>query len=195
LWGIKDEILMNQRHISNAGIFLFLVALIVAGRYLPHATNFTPAAAAGLFAGFWFRNRLLAVAVPLTGMLLSDLLIQQYYPWTTMMVVYAAMAIPALMGSALFRNSAANVWKKAGKVTLGAVSASVLFFLTTNFAVWLFDGIYAFNWAGFTACYAAAVPFFKYTLAGDLFFATMIFGGYAVITRLIPQRSLSAAQN
>lgn len=179
---------MQQRHLGNAGMFLFLVVVMVAGRYLPHAMNFTPAAAAGLFAGFWFRNRLAAVAVPLAGMLLSDLLIQQYYPWATMMVVYAAMAVPALLGSALFRRPPASVVKHLGKVSLGAVSGSVLFFVSTNLAVWMFDGLYAPNWAGLSACFAAAVPFFRFTLAGDLFFTFILFGGYAVVMRLVTQR-------
>ncbi|MBK9448783.1 MAG: hypothetical protein IPN95_05085 [Bacteroidetes bacterium] len=184
---------MNQRHLSNAGIFLFLVILIVAGRYFPHAANFTPAAAAGLFAGFWFRNRFTAVAVPLVGMLLSDLLIQQSYPWTTMAIVYVAMAVPALLGTALFKGNNAGFLKKAGKVTLGAVAGSVLFFVSTNFAVWMFDGIYAKNAAGFAACFAAAVPFFRFTLAGDLFFAFSLFGGYALVSSIVASRKANVA--
>lgn len=183
---------MIQRNINNAGMFLFLEALIVMGRYFPHATNFTPAAAAGLFAGFWFRNRLVAAAVPLTGMLLSDLLIQQYYPWATMAIVYAAMTLPALFGPMLRRRSQ-GMAAKVGKVTLGAVSASVLFFLSTNLAVWLFDGIYAHNWAGLTACYAAAVPFFRFTLGGDLMFSILLFGGYALITRFATRKQAQPA--
>jgi hypothetical protein len=176
---------MNQRHLSNAGVFLVLVALIVAGRYFPHATNFTPAAAAGLFAGFWFRNRLLAMMVPLCGMFLSDLLIQQPYPVPTMITVYTAMVVPALLGGLLFRGDGQGWLKKAGMVGIGAVSGSVLFFVSTNLAVWLFDGIYALNGAGLAACFAAAVPFFKYTLAGDLFFAGVLFGGYAVVRGVV----------
>jgi hypothetical protein len=184
----KNETPMNQRHLSNSGVFLFLIILIVAGRYFPHAANFTPAAAAGLFAGFWFRNRFTAMAVPLVGMLLSDLLIQQAYPWTTMAVVYTAMVIPAILGSAFLKGNASGFMSKAGKVTLGAASGSVLFFVSTNFAVWMFDGIYAKNAAGFVACFAAAVPFFRFTLAGDLFFAITLFGGYAFVSSIIASR-------
>jgi hypothetical protein len=183
---------MNQRHLSNVGIFLFLVVLIVAGRYLPHAANFTPAAAAGLFAGFWFRNRFTAIAVPLVGMLVSDLVLQQSYPWTTMAVVYTALAIPALMGNAWLKGKTSGL-KKAGWISLGAISGSVLFFISTNFAVWMFDGIYAKNAAGFVACYAAAVPFFRFTLAGDLFFAATLFGGYALVSHLRASRQARLA--
>ncbi|MFN8395181.1 MAG: DUF6580 family putative transport protein [Bacteroidia bacterium] len=184
---------MNQRLLSNVGIFLALIVLIVAGRYLPHAANFTPAAAAGLFAAFWFRNRLVAVAVPLTGMLLSDILIQQYYPWATMAVVYTAMTLPALMGSWLFRNPSRNLATKFVKVGAGAVGSSLIFFILTNLAVWLFDGLYAMNWTGFVACYSAAIPFFRFSLAGDLFFAFAIFGSHALVTRLIARHHARVA--
>jgi hypothetical protein len=184
---------MNQRHLSNAGVFLFLVALIVAGRYFPHATNFTPAAAAALFAGFWFRNRLVAMAIPLCGMLLSDLLIQKPYPVPTMVTVYMAMLIPALLGGSLFRNTGASLLKKAGMVGVGALSGSLLFFVSTNLAVWLFDGIYALNGAGLAACFAAAVPFFRYTVAGDLFFAGLLFGGFALVSHLAALRKARLA--
>ena len=52
------------------------------------------------------------------------------------------------------------------------------FFLTTNFAVWAFEGIYSHDLAGLTACYVAALPFFKNTVIGDLFWTCALFGGY-----------------
>jgi hypothetical protein len=34
-------------------------------------------------------------------------------------------------------------------------------------------------------CYVAAIPFFRYTLAGDFFFCFVFFGGYELVTRLL----------
>ena len=62
-----------------------------------------------------------------------------------------------------------------------------LFFIITNFGMWLFSGIYPHTAAGFAACYVAAIPFFQNTVAGDLFYATLLFGGFAVVERLMPQ--------
>jgi hypothetical protein len=176
------DFLMNQRHLYHLSIFLLLVGLIVAGRYLPHFTNFTPVAAAGFFAGYLFGKRLLAAAVPMVGMLLSDLLIQQYYPWGTMASVYLFMVIPALIGGWV-RTPATNFPWRVAKIVMGAGTGSVLFYLGTNLAVWLFDGIYARNWEGLMACYVSAIPFFKFTLAGDLFFTSVLFGTYALVMR------------
>lgn len=171
---------MEKRFYKEALVFLGLVALIVVGRYLPHAANFTPAAAAGLFAAYFFRNRWTAVAVPLTGMLLSDLLIQMPYHWGTMAVVYAAIALPALTMGPWLKKAAQQRWVYGLKAFAGTVGASLLFFVSTNLAVWAFDGMYALNAKGFVACFAAAIPFMKWTLAGDLSFGLLLFGGAAL---------------
>ncbi len=172
---------MEKRIYKDILVFVALIGLIVAGRYLPHAANFTPAAAAGLFAGFWFRNRLVAVSVPLLGMLLSDMLIQMPYHLGTMAIVYAAISMPALLAGGWLRRPATNKAMQAIKVVTGALGGSVLFFVSTNMAVWLFDGLYALNATGFAACFAAAVPFYKWTIAGDLGFALLLFGSYALL--------------
>jgi hypothetical protein len=48
--------------------------------------------------------------------------------------------------------------------------------------------------AGLAACYAAAVPFFQNTVAGDLFYATLLFGGFKVAELLVPRLRAGAAQ-
>ena len=50
--------------------------------------------------------------------------------------------------------------------------ASVLFFLVTNFGCWLWFDLYEHSVSGLVHCYAQALPFFRYTLAGDLVFAS-----------------------
>jgi hypothetical protein len=57
--------------------------------------------------------------------------------------------------------------------------------------------MYEHTWAGLIQCYAMAIPFFRYTLCGDLFFAVTLFGSYAVASqfRLASQdRSVPAAE-
>jgi hypothetical protein len=52
--------------------------------------------------------------------------------------------------------------------------------------MWLFSGFYPLTGAGLTACYAAAIPFFQNTVAGDLFYAALLFGGFALLRRRNP---------
>jgi hypothetical protein len=183
-----DQNPMDKRFVKELMVFVALVALIVVARFLPHAANFAPAAAAGLFAGYFFRSRLVAIAVPLLGMMMSDMLFAGAYNYSVMAVVYIAMALPALAGP-LLRKVEGSATRKSIFVLLGAAGCSVLFFVATNFAVWMFDGMYAQNATGFAACYAAAVPFFRWTLAGDLFFAVTLFGVHALATRLMASKA------
>jgi hypothetical protein len=73
-------------------------------------------------------------------------------------------------------------------LTIGAaaVAGSILFFILTNFGMWLFSGIYPLTREGLVACYVAAIPFFQNTLAGDLTFTAALFGGFAIAERFLP---------
>ena len=64
------------------------------------------------------------------------------------------------------------------------MASSVLFFVVTNFGMWLSSGIYPRNLAGLQACYVAAIPFLQNTVAGDLFYAALLFGGFGLVERL-----------
>jgi hypothetical protein len=58
------------------------------------------------------------------------------------------------------------------------IAPSLVFYLTTNFAVWLFNGIYPHTAAGLVECYVLALPFYGFSLAGDLVFVPVVFGAY-----------------
>ena len=46
--------------------------------------------------------------------------------------------------------------------------------------------MYPLTLSGLAACYVAAVPFFQNTLAGDLFYSGLLFGGFALLERAVP---------
>ena len=71
-------------------------------------------------------------------------------------------------------------------IAVAAVSSSVLFFVLTNFAVWARGVLYPLTSAGLVECYVAAIPFFGNTLAGDLFYSTVLFGSLAIAEARIP---------
>jgi hypothetical protein len=146
-----------------------LIALDVVVRILPNPLNFSSVAASALFAGAVL-GRPLALAVPLAALALSDCVLG-FDDWRVMIFVYAGLTLPAVLG--LFTR---GFWKPIRLASL-AVLSSVLFFVTSNFAVWMFSGIYARDAAGLVKCYIAALPFFQNTLMGDLFWTAMLFGG------------------
>jgi hypothetical protein len=95
--------------------------------------------------------------------------------------VYASVALIVVIG-----------WAVQARITplrigLAAVASSVLFFVVTNFGVWLSSGMYPLTPSGLAACYAAAIPFFQNTLAGDLFYSALLFGGFALLERTVPR--------
>jgi hypothetical protein len=155
---------------GELSLTMSLVGLDIVARVAPHAPNVTPIAASAVFAGMVLRSRALALAVPLSALLLSDLVVGSY-DWRIMGVVYAALALPALLGR----------WGRARPVVVLAplvLSSSLLFFATTNFAVWAFSGMYAHDLHGLVHCYVAALPFLWNTMAGDALWATLLFGAW-----------------
>ena len=156
-----------------------LVAIFAAAamRLLPHPPNFSPIAAMALFSGAYLPKRALAFVAPFAALLLSDAVLGFY---AGMNFVYFSFAVTVLIG-----------WAVASRKTplmIGgaAIASSALFFVLTNFGMWLFSGFYPLTSAGLVACYVAAIPFFQNTLAGDLFFTALLFGGFALLERLLP---------
>ena len=113
------------------------------------------------------------------ALLLSDLVLGFY---DGMLVQYAATAL-AVADRLAGARRAAHACSRIGGA---ALASAILFFVVTNFGVWLSSGMYPPTLAGLAACYVAAIPFFQNTLAGDLFFAALLFGGFALAERALP---------
>jgi uncharacterized protein DUF6580 len=160
---------------SRFGLMAGLVFAAVATRLLPHPPNFTAMSAIALFSGAYFSRRIWGFAVPLAAMLVSDAVLGFS---STLPVVYATFAAIVGLGI-LMREKRTRVLPVAG----AAAASSVLFYLTTNFAVWAMSGMYPKTPAGLVACYVAAIPFFGPTLAGDLFYTAVLFGSFAWVER------------
>ncbi|MEM0996445.1 MAG: DUF6580 family putative transport protein [Bacteroidota bacterium] len=183
---------MNKT-LLNSAVFALLVGIIVLGRVVTHLPNFAPVIAAGLFAAYFFRNRLLALAVPLTGMLIGDVFFVGTYDLPLMIAVYLGLCAPVLIGQWIGHRDARMSAKKrlktqGGKTILAAVGGSTFFFLISNLAVFFFGGIYALTVKGLVLCFTFALPFYKFSLAGDLFYSAVIFGGYWVTIWALERR-------
>jgi hypothetical protein len=171
--------------IGKIGAAAALVAAGAATRLIVRdIPNFAPIAALALFAGYLFADRRLAIWVPLGAMVASDWVIGGY-DWRLMAVVYAALSAPALLGPSLRRwlpiERGGGGWGSATALVGCSFAASILFFTTTNFAVWALGDMYEHSWAGLTLCYVRALPFFRYTLAGDVLFSSVLFTGFATV--------------
>jgi len=164
---------------NTTRLLAILTAIVGAAalRLVPHPPNFAPIAAMALFSGAQLGRRPIAFAAPLGAMLLSDAVIGFH---SGMVFVYASVALIVLLGS--FALPRISVLRLGG----AAVASSVLFFIVTNFGTWLMSGMYPLTSSGLAACYVAAVPFFQNTVAGDLFYTGLLFGGFALLERAVP---------
>jgi hypothetical protein len=83
-------------------------------------------------------------------------------------------------------------WQGAIPVIAAMLSCSLIFFVTTNFAVWAFGSLYPHSWQGLVQCYVAALPFLDKTVLGDLFWIAVLFGGAWLVqhTPVLSRRAL-----
>ncbi|HRG38777.1 MAG TPA: hypothetical protein PK289_09615 [Bacteroidia bacterium] len=165
--------------------FLFLtMAILIAAmsRLFPHIPNFTPIAAMALFGGAHFKDKVSAVLIPLIAMFISDCFIQLTTGTgfhITMFPVYFSITLITFIGMYVKRNM--NVQS----VMIGSLVSSVLFFMITNFAVWIaYNYDQGFN--GLVSTYIMGIPFFAHTIAGDLFFNGILFGSFYFAQKRIP---------
>jgi hypothetical protein len=159
-------------------VFALLLVVGIAGRFAClDIPNFQPTMAVALFAGFYFAQRRTAFLVPLAVMAVSNLWLDSYMTWGEMIVVYAAFLWPVLLGRHLLQDQQAAA-RPAIRCGICVTAPSLVFFLATNFGVWLFNGMYPHTLGGLTQCYCLAIPFYGYSLAGDLVFVPLLFGAH-----------------
>lgn len=172
---------------NHARLLALLSAIAVAAalRLVPHPPNFSPIGAMALFGGAYLGRRTVAFVAPLAALLLSDLVLGFY---AGMGFVYASVALIVMIG--WWVSSRRSALRVAG----GALAGAVSFFVITNFGMWLFSGFYPLTTGGLAACFLAAVPFFQNTVAGDLFYAALLFGGFALAERLAPRLRVPESQ-
>ena len=166
---------MENRKLLNAIIsFGAIIALAVVARLIPHAPNFAPIGALALFTGYHFKNKLVW-ALPVAAMILSDFVLGFH---STVPFVYGSFIIISIIGSYLKKD-------KTSLLFGASFSSSVIFFLVTNFGVWMMDSIYAKNMSGLVDSYMMGLPFFRNTLVSDLLYTFSFFYGYRYIAGLV----------
>lgn len=148
---------------------LFLL-ITLASRWLPHPPNFTAVGALALMAGALWGSRLWAPAIPLLGLLVSDLILGFH---ETLVWVYAGFVLVALMGAFLKPQTS------AARAGAGALASSLVFFAVSNFGVWMSGGLYPPTGEGLLTCYVMALPFLGWQIAGDLVFT----GAFVIMAR------------
>jgi hypothetical protein len=168
--------------------FFWVLSLLILGvltRFLPHPPNFTALGAIALFGGASFRSHGAGLLLPLGVLLASDAVFEAlqpgkgFYSWQIQASVYAGFLLVALLGRSMrgYRFTRKLPLKVGGR----AVAGSLLFFVLTNLGVWIAPGGYPETVAGLVECFTMALPFYHYTLLGDLLFNGLLFGSAALV--------------
>ncbi len=161
--------------------YLFLVfAVAVHLRFLPLPFSFAPVTAALLYFGASRPRK--QMWIPIAALAASGIYLSRtvygYAFSADLLVTWAWYAGIVLLGGLLAKSASAL---RVGAATL---TASVSFFLISNFAVWAVWSMYPKTAGGLATCYVAGLPFFRNAVVSDLFFAAAFFGiGYLVSHR------------
>lgn len=139
--------------------------------------NLTPVGGLAVFTGARVKTWL-AYALPLAVMVVSDLVL-----WSFMGDLYSPLHIsrPAVYGSfllyVLLGRCLGGSWTGVGAA---ALLGSVQFFILTNFASWIELGVlgttYAPTLQGLLTSFELGLPFYQYTVIGDVAFTFLFFG-------------------
>ena len=157
---------------KNQKYKLLAVATLVAlafFRLIPHPPNFTPILAISVFAGIKFKDNLFSYLVPVSAMLVSDAVIGFH---DGMIIIYLAIVLSAFIA------------RKFNTINGSVLSSCLLFFLITNFQVWIMSSSYSKSLIGILECYTLAIPFFGMTLLSTFFYSYILFYGYALFTKM-----------
>ena len=167
--------------------FYFVTALILIAlfsRIIPHYPNFTPIIAISLFGGKYFENRNLAFFLPVFILWLSDLIINNfildyYKTFTFFYPGFYWQYLSVLMISFIGRNYINKI--SAFKLFGISFSSSLIFFVVSNFGVFVSSSIYTKDLNGLLLCYIKAIPFYYGTLISSIIYTFSLFGIYKFI--------------
>jgi len=149
-------------------LILGMIVLAVASRLLPHPPNFAPITGIALFAASKINKKLIAFFLPLVCLFITDLILG--LSWINLFV-YLSFGLISMMGMLVKRVSILTI-----------LCSSLLFFIVSNFGVWLL--YYPLSLEGLVSCFTLAIPFFSNTLAGDLVYTALLFYSFSTIKKV-----------
>ena len=139
----------------SLGIFLVLAV----SRFIPHPPNFTSLIALSFYVPVFFGRKYISIV--LLSFFITDIFIGlhsvTFFTW----------------GSVLIIGLISKYFKKSINLRIiGSLMGATLFFIITNFGVWIL-GSYGHTFNGLVLCYTLALPFFTYSLISTLLFSCL----------------------
>ena len=159
--------MQNLLKFSNKEIFSISLILVLAlSRLIPHPPNITPIIAVAIMSSYLFKNIYLSLITVLVSMLLSDIFIGFY---ENMIFVYLSLIVITFI---FYKMSNKANYKS---LFVFGFFGSLIFYLISNFGVWILSDMYEKSLGGLAYCYFLAIPFFKNTLISTIIFSYIAF--------------------
>ena len=156
-------------------LIIFIIIMLIFSRILPHPPNFTPIIASAVMLNYFTNNKFSSLLILFSSMFLSDLIIGLH---GGMFTVYFALLIIFLISLILFNKF------NLKSVFINSIVSSLVFFLITNFGVWLNGELYSKSLKGLIECYTMAIPFYNNTLASTIFYMILVYFVLSVSKRI-----------
>ena len=156
----------NHKYLLLAVTTIIVLSLF---RLIPHPPNFTPILAISVFAGIKFKDNLFSYLVPVFAMLVSDAIIGFH---NGMIIIYLAIVLSAYIS------------RRFNTINTSVLGSCILFYLITNFQVWVMSSSYPKSLNGILECYTLAIPFLGMTLLSTFFYSYVLFYGYSFLSKI-----------
>lgn len=154
---------------QKENLIILFILIAVWFRLIPHLPNFTPVTTLALFSGLMLKRKWLSMSIPLVAMILSDLVLGFS---AISMWVYLGFASITMIG-----------WFLDKMNTKSILLSSLVFFIISNFGAWVLG--YPHTIEGLIMCYILAIPFFGYSIMGDLFWGYALKYSYKLLENKI----------
>ena len=144
---------------------LFFCTLLVLSRLIPHPPNFTPLIAGAIFLPFLLKDKWVIICLPILCLFISDYFLgfHEVMIWT-----YSGFFIIGLLTSMLSTTKLSNL--------IGlSLCCPTVFFLISNFGVWIGSPNYSPDVQGLIECYLLALPFYSSSLVATLLFSNIFY--------------------
>lgn len=179
---------------KQSNTLFFSAALIIAAaaftRLFPHFYNFTAIGAMAVFGGSVIKDKKLALLLPVCAMLLSDICFELFtstkgFYGISQFFVYGAFLIITALSTLMKKRSVTNI-------ALACVWSAAIFFVISNFGVWVSSDFYPKTLSGLADCFFVAIPFYKNeffgnfvlnSIMGNAFYSVLLFGAYYLAER------------
>ncbi|OJW81301.1 MAG: hypothetical protein BGO69_04345 [Bacteroidetes bacterium 46-16] len=191
---------MKRTHIILAILLILLATALRIVNQEMHWYNLAPLASLGLFSGAIIKDKRIAFSITLIAQFISDIyiaLFTQYQGFygVDQFFVYGGMVMVTLLGTGMGQ-------PKALKVLGYSIAGSAIFFLVSNFGVWVkieaTGDIFGYGTGlkGLGTTFLMALPFYSKmgttlffnSFIGDIVGCSVLFGAYALLKQPLSTR-------